>query len=104
MDVAKQLLLQAVLIFLNAFFAMTEIAVVSLSQTKLKKMEEDLGDIWADVEKGDLSRVTGWLKEHIHRHASFIKPGALFESVCGKFDATYYTDYLTEKYTRLYNL
>ena len=70
----------------------------------LKKMEEDLGDIWADVEKGDLSRVTGWLKEHIHRHASFIKPGALFESVCGKFDATYYTDYLTEKYTRLYNL
>ena len=70
----------------------------------LKKMEEDLGDIWVDVEKGDLSRVTGWLKEHIHRHASFIKPGALFESVCGKFDATYYTDYLTEKYTRLYNL
>lgn len=41
MDVAKQLLLQAVLIFLNAFFAMTEIAVVSLSQTKLKKMEEE---------------------------------------------------------------
>ena len=70
----------------------------------LKKMEEDLGDIWVDVEKGDLSRVTGWLKEHIHRHASFIKPGALFESVCGKFDAMYYTDYLTEKYTRLYNL
>ena len=70
----------------------------------LKKMEEDLGDIWADVEKGDLSRVTGWLKENIHRHASFKKPGTLFEEVCGKFDATYYTDYLTEKYTALYNL
>lgn len=41
MDIAKQLLLQAFLIFLNAFFAMTEIAVVSLSQTKLKKLEED---------------------------------------------------------------
>lgn len=41
MDIAKQLLLQAVLIFLNAFFAMTEIAVVSLSQTKLKRMEEE---------------------------------------------------------------
>ncbi len=70
----------------------------------LKKMEEDLGDIWTDVAKGDLSKVTAWLKEHIHRHASFIKPGQLFEQVCGKFDAKYYTDYLTEKYTKLYNL
>lgn len=41
MDIAKQLLLQAFLIFLNAFFAMTEIAVVSLSTTKLRKLEED---------------------------------------------------------------
>ena len=70
----------------------------------LNKMEEDLGDIWTDVEKGDLSRVTAWLKEKIHRHASFHKPGALFESVCGKFDAKFYTEYLTEKYTKLYNL
>ena len=70
----------------------------------LKVMEKDLGDVYEDVAKGDLSRVTGWLKEHIHRHASFIKPGELFESVCGKFDAKYYTDYLTEKYSKLYNL
>jgi carboxypeptidase Taq len=70
----------------------------------LRKMEEDLGDIWADVDKGDLSRVTNWLKEKIHCHASFVKPGALFESVCGKFDAKFYTDYLTRKYTDLYEL
>ena len=70
----------------------------------LKAMEGELGDIWTDVAKGDLSKVTGWLREKIHRHASFIKPGVLFESVCGKFDAKYYTDYLTEKYSELYNL
>ena len=70
----------------------------------LAKMEEDLGDVYGDVAKGDLSRVTGWLKEKIHRHASFHKPGELFESVCGKFDAAYYTDYLTKKYTELYEL
>lgn len=70
----------------------------------LHEMQKDLGDIWVDVEKGDLSRVTGWLKEKIHRHASFRKPGELFESVCGKFDAKFYTDYLTEKYTKLYDL
>lgn len=70
----------------------------------LKKMEEDLGDVYAHVAAGDLSKVTAWLKDKIHRHASFIKPGELFESVCGKFDAKYYTDYLTEKYAELYNL
>jgi len=70
----------------------------------LKVMEEELGDIWTDVANGDLSKVTAWLKENIHRHASFVKPGQLFERVCGKFDARYYTDYLSKKYTELYNL
>lgn len=70
----------------------------------LNKMTEDIGDIYADVEKGDLSKVTAWLRAHIHQHASFIKPGQLFEQVCGKFDAKYFTDYLTRKYSELYNL
>lgn len=70
----------------------------------LHKMQEELGDIWTEVATGDLSKVTVWLREHIHRHASFMKPGDLFESVCGKFDAKFYTDYLTEKFTKLYPL
>ena len=70
----------------------------------LHKMREQLGDVYADVAEGDLSRITGWLRENIHRWASSRKPGELFESVCGKFDAKYYTDYLTEKYTDLYKL
>ena len=41
MDIARQLLLQVILIAINAFFAMTEVAVISLNATKLKKMEED---------------------------------------------------------------
>ncbi len=70
----------------------------------LSVMQQELGDVYADVAKGDLSRITGWLREHIHRHANFRKPGQLFEDACGKFDAKYYTDYLTKKYTELYNL
>ena len=70
----------------------------------IARMQEEIGDVYADVAKGDLSKVTAWLKEKIHRHASFKKPGILFEEVCGKFDAKFYTDYLTEKYTKLYNL
>ena len=39
--IVGELLLQVVLIGLNAFFAATEIAVVSLNATKLKKLEEE---------------------------------------------------------------
>ena len=70
----------------------------------LSKMREELGDVYTDVAKGDMTRVTAWLREKIHRHASFIKPGELFRSICGEFDARYFTDYLTEKYTELYEL
>lgn len=70
----------------------------------LHVMQQELGDVFRDVENGDLSRVTGWLREHIHRFASFKKPGQVFEDACGKFDATYYIDYLTKKYTEIYNL
>ena len=70
----------------------------------LAVMEQELENFWADVERGDLTRVTGWLKEHIHRYAGFKKPGQLFEDACGKFDAKYYTDYLTRKFTELYEL
>ena len=70
----------------------------------LHVMQQELGDVFADVEKGDLSRITEWLKKHIHQHASFKKPGQVFEDACGTFDATYYTDYLKAKFTELYDL
>ena len=40
-SIPSQLLLQVILILLNAFFAATEIAVISLSPTKLRKMAEE---------------------------------------------------------------
>lgn len=40
-DVVKQLLLQIVLIMLNAFFASTEIAVISLNEKKIRAQAED---------------------------------------------------------------
>ena len=40
-NIPQQLILQLCLILLNAFFAMTEIAVISLSPTRLRKLAED---------------------------------------------------------------
>ena len=67
-------------------------------------MERDLGDVWGPVAQGDLSRIRGWLKEHIHKYACLYEPGDLFRRACGEFDPTYFTKYLTEKYTKLYDL
>lgn len=70
----------------------------------LHVMQQEQGEVYGDIAKGDVTKVKQWLREHFHRYASFHKPGELFEMTCGKFDAKYYTDYLTEKYTKLYHL
>ena len=70
----------------------------------LARMEEDLGDISAIIATGDLTPITAWLGEKIHTHAGFKKPAALFEDVCGKFDAKFFTGYLTWKFSELYGL
>lgn len=70
----------------------------------LAVMQQELGDVFDTVETGDLSQITGWLRQNIHQHASFKKPGRLFKDVCGNFDASYYTDYLTRKYREIYHL
>lgn len=70
----------------------------------LSRMEADLGDIFEEVAKGNLAPVTRWLRERIHRFASFKKPGELFRDACGEFDPAFYTRYLTDKYTALYGL
>ena len=59
-------------------------------------MLQEKPDLWDDVARGDLSFVTGWLKEHIHQYASFYPPRDLFENACGKFDAKYFIDYIKE--------
>jgi len=70
----------------------------------LNAMKKDISDIDTKIREGKLSDLTKWLKEHIHRYACLYKPCDLFEKVCGKFDPSYYTAYLTEKYTELYEL
>ena len=69
----------------------------------LSVMKKDV-DVKAALEKGDLAPITAWLRGHIHKYGSLYDPRELFERVCGKFDAKYYTDYLTEKFTEIYDL
>ena len=67
-------------------------------------MENDLGPIAPMIASGNIAALTAWLGEKIHRFGNFKKPDAIFEDACGKFDAQYFADYLTEKYSRIYGL
>lgn len=80
-------------------------ALGSAYSVQIKKcMEEDIGPMEELIRSGELCKVTNWLRENIHQHASFYKPGQLLKNVCGEFDPQYYTDYLEEKFTALYHL
>ena len=42
----------------------------------LRNMEKDV-DVWGSVARGDLSQVTGWLTEKIHRYGCMLDPKEL---------------------------
>ena len=68
------------------------------------KLESELGSLDQLVKSEGVEAVSRWLGENIHRHGSLLKPSQVLEQCCGAFDPKYYVDYLTEKYTELYNL
>ena len=62
-------------------------------------------DFDAVCASGDLAPVREWLRENIWRWGRSKDTPELIQDACGeKFDATYYTDYLTEKFSALYGL
>ena len=62
-------------------------------------------DVWGTVARGDLSPVTAWLTEHIHRYGRLKKPQDLLPGAMGgPLDAAVYTDYLKKKYRELYGI
>lgn len=69
----------------------------------LHNMEQEF-DVYGGVAHGDLSAVTGWLREKVHQYGHLLEPAEVVRNACGTFDAHYYLDYLTKKYTELYRL
>ena len=70
----------------------------------LRNMERSF-DPWPQVERGDLSGVNAWLGEHIHRHGCLLRPQEILrDALGGAFDPQVYVDYLTQKFTALYQL
>ncbi len=67
-------------------------------------MEQEI-DIDGALRAGDLKIITDWLKEKIHRFGQVKKSRQLLKDVTGEdFNPQYYIDYLTEKFTEVYDL
>ncbi|MFR7478653.1 MAG: CNNM domain-containing protein, partial [Acutalibacteraceae bacterium] len=83
-----QIILQVVLILLNAFFAMTEIAIISLSAVKLRHM----------VEEGD--KTAGKLLKLVEEPAGFLSTIQIGITLAGflgsAFAADNFAGYLTD--------
>ena len=69
----------------------------------LRNMEKDI-DVWGPVSRGDLSAVSAWLGEKIHRYGGLMEPADVVRNACGDFDPTVFADYLEQKYSKLYGL
>jgi carboxypeptidase Taq len=68
-------------------------------------MQKDLPEYDQLLKNGDLLPIKHWLNEKIHRYGKTKKPLEIIRDVTGEpLSARYLTDYLTAKYSRLYDL
>ncbi len=70
----------------------------------LYHMKKDL-DMDTLLAKGELKEIVDWLKERVHKYASSKTPAEIIQIACNEdFKPHYYTDYLKEKFTKVYEL
>ena len=70
----------------------------------LHTMEKEF-DVFADVRKGDLTRIAAWLKERVFATASLMTPDEWIRHITGEsLSVDYYLDYLEKKYKAIYGL
>ena len=69
----------------------------------LRNMEAEM-DVWGPVSRGDLSAVSAWLEDKVHKYGGLMEPADVIRNACGDFDPNVYTDYLVGKFTELYDL
>lgn len=69
-----------------------------------EKMAQDI-DVEEALESGHFEKITEWLEQNVHRYGASKTMREIVEEVSGKpFDPHIYTNYLKDKYTKLYRL
>lgn len=64
---------------------------------------KEIPDLEKQIEKGDNTQLTSWLRNKIHRFGKFYKANELCETICGeKLNFKYFMEYARKKYSALY--
>jgi|GEM_PF-2840790 Zn-dependent carboxypeptidase len=70
----------------------------------LAAMKKDF-DVYASVAEGNLTPIVDWLGEKTHKDGGALDATDLLLQSCGApFDPSYYIEYLTEKFSAIYQL
>ena len=68
-------------------------------------MLKDIPEFDSCLEQGDVAPIRQWLTDHVHQYGKLKKPIDILKDVTGEgLNAKYLIDYLTEKYTKVYQL
>ena len=68
-------------------------------------VENQIPQLKDQFQSGKFEELKLWLNQNIHRYGKFYSSQDLMVKVSGeKLNAKYFTDYLKEKYSRLYEL
>lgn len=69
------------------------------------KLKQDIPDYSLELEKGNATIIITWLKENIHQYGKMFEPQELIYKVTGEtLNPKYFVDYITNKYTEIYNI
>jgi len=70
-----------------------------------EKIRQDLPDLDRQIEQAQFSDLMAWLREKVHRHGAKYEPMQLLHRITGEaLSAKPYLQYLTEKYSEIYEL
>jgi carboxypeptidase Taq len=70
-----------------------------------EKIQEEIPELSARIERGEFADLLGWLRENVHRHGAKFEPVELLTQVTGSgLTAKPYLRYLEEKFGEIYGL
>jgi carboxypeptidase Taq len=70
-----------------------------------EKIRQDLPNLDRQIEQAQFSDLLAWLREKVHRHGAKYEPMELLRRITGEgLSAKPYLQYLTEKYSEIYEL
>lgn len=74
------------------------------AQMLYKGILRDLPDYDELIKSGQISEITKWLADNVHKYGGTYEPKVLIEKITGEtLNAKYFLQYLNEKYSKIYN-